>query len=191
MEEVINWRKQIKNRLEEKKKSANARKGALWLFMVVSGLVMLTLLRVSFLFANKPITVPPEFISVVAVLASALFVLWKGRRYIKDSALNSAVKMVQIALMIIAFSLILLIIGTSQWLVELKSFHGFSAGGQLVFLIFYSGNMVVGIFNLFSVYKKLKACEIHSMNMENFNKSFLFWAFLLISFTVFVLGVAL
>jgi len=187
MHEAIHYRQQIRNRLAEKRKFSSARTGIVWLLMVASGLVMLTLLRISILFADRPLTVPTTFIAIVPVLGAALFALRKTKVYTKENELALASAFASLALAIVAFSLLLLIAGTYEWYVELKHLPRFTAAGFIVFLAFYLVNAIIALFNLLSVYKNIKTFQVHSMNMDSLNKTFLYWTFLFIIHSVFIL----
>jgi uncharacterized membrane protein len=191
MYEVTDWKAHINIRLEEKRRFLNARKGASWLLLFVSGLIMFTLLRVSFLFSTDAIVLPAIFWVIVLVNAVAIYSLWKAHQYIKESELAVAAQLVQLSLVIGTFSLLLMIAGISEWLVELKNLPRMASGGLLVFLLFYMLNVIMSLFNLHSVYRKLKTYEIHSMNISSFQKAFSFSIFLVVSLIVFVLTVAL
>jgi hypothetical protein len=191
MYEVTDWKTHIHLRLEEKRKISKARRGASWLLMFASGLVMLTLLRVSVLFSSVPLVLPVLFWVFILVSLGAVYSLTKAYHFIKESELVVAAQLVQLALVVTVFSVFMLIVGISEWFAELKSLPRMVSGGLLVFLSFYILNVIIGSFSLHAVYRKLKNYEIHSMNMSSFHKIFSFFVFLVITFLIFSITLGL
>lgn len=191
MYEVTDWKTHIHLRLEEKRKFSKARNGASWLLMFASALVMLTLLRVSVLFSSTPLALPVLFWVAILLSLGAIYSLIKAYEFIKESELVLAAQLVQLTLVVTVFSLFMVIIGMSEWSAELKNLPRIASGGLLIFLSFYILNVVIGLFSLHTVYRKLKTCEIHSMNMSSFHKTLTFFIFLIASLSVFVVTVSL
>jgi hypothetical protein len=129
----------------------------------------------------------------VAILISlgAVYSLTKAYHFIKESELVVAAQFVQLALVVTVFSVFMLIIGISEWFAELKNLPRMASGGVLVFLSFYILNVAIGLFSLHAVYRKLKTCEIHSMNMSSFHKTFAFVIFLVVTLIIFSITIGL
>jgi hypothetical protein len=191
MYEVTDWREQINIRVQEKRRLLNARRGASWLLMFASGLVMLTFLRVSILSLSAPLTLPALFWAAIPLGLGTVFSLAKAYTFIKESELLVAAQLVQLALVVTVFSLFILIVGISEWIADLKSLPRMASAGLLLFLSFYVINVMISLFHLRADFKKLKNYEIHSMNISSFQNTFAFAIFLVAALAVFVVALSL
>lgn len=187
MNEVKDIRKQIQLRLEEKRKLSKAQNGAFILSLVVSGLIMLTFLRVSFLFNDKSISLPVAFIASLVLLGILVWVMSKAKLSLRQDELDTATQYVKVALVISVTLTLMLVLGVSVLVDELKTLHRFSFGAFIVFLAFYTLNLLFTIAGFVSVLRKLSAFEIHSQNMSEINRLYIVSMFLFSSLSVFIL----
>ncbi len=183
----INLRKQIQVRLEEKHKLSSARKGYFILLLVANSLIMLTFLGVSLLYNAHSISIPNDFLASFALLILLTVVIWKARSYVRQDDLLTVTVYIKVALIIVALVVLMLISGAYEIFGELETLHRFSFGALIIFLFFYTLNILFTVGALFAVLKKLKQYEIHSRNMVDINRLFVLSIFLFMALTLFVL----
>ncbi|NOT73459.1 MAG: hypothetical protein HOP08_00935 [Cyclobacteriaceae bacterium] len=184
---MIEYRRIINSRLDEKRRFARARMGVSWLLIISSALVMITLLKMVIVFSARAVTMPSVYYLVVLLNAAIVYSLWRAKQFIITSELPIAMRLIQLALVMGIFWLMIIITGSLQWFSDGSSHNRIEPNAPIVFLFFYLVNAIIGLVQLASVYQKLKVYEIHSMNNARFTQTFTFWIFLLVGFSVFVL----
>lgn len=183
----VNLRKQIQLRLEEKRKVSSARKGYFNLLLVASGLIMLTFIRVSFLYNTQSIFIPVAFMASIGLLGLLVAVVWKAKSFISHDELKLGAVYLRSAIIIISMLVLMLVSGGFEMMDELRSLPRFSFGAILIFLSFYTFNLLFALGAMIVALKKLSNYEIHAMSLTSISRLFVLSIFLLLTLTAFIL----
>jgi hypothetical protein len=178
VEKSLALKHKIISRLEEKKKFASAKNGIAWLLMVISGLILLTLFKISILFSSKSVQIPIAFWVSILVLSGSMFAMYKAKHFILEGDLTIAKELVRLTILLNVAVVLGLILSLLTWSKNFHDLHHFTTSGIIIFVAVYLINIAIASFVLFSIYKKLKAYEIHSMQMHSFNSAYIFQIFL-------------
>ncbi len=179
VEESFELKHKIISRLAEKKKFASAKNGIARLLMLISSLILLTLLKISILFSSKSVEIPIAYWSSILLLSCSLFTMHRAKYFILEGDLSVAKELVRLTVLLNATVVVGLILSLLTWSKVFHDLHHFTTSGIIIFASVYLINIIIASFVLFSIYKKLKAYEIHSMEMHSFNSAYIFQIFLL------------
>ncbi len=179
VEESFELKHKIVSRLAEKKKFASAKNGIARLLMLISGLILLTLLKISILFSSKAVEIPIAFWASMLILLGSIFTMHKAKHFIFEGELSIANELVRLTIVLNVAVVVGLILSLLTWSKDFRGLHHFTISGMIIFASFYIINVAISSLILFSVYKKLRAYTIHSMQMDSFNSSYIFQIFLL------------
>ena len=191
MPDTMHYKAAIKNRLEEKRRQSRAKDGIAWMLMTVSGLIMFTLIWLSLFHAGRHFDRPVPFVMIVPVQGIALYTLWKARAHILRSELRAATICLLLTIVIATLSLVMLANGTYQWSGVLRHLPRLSSGNFVLFFVFYATNLLVALAYLVLLYRMIRHFELHSRNMDRFNRTLVYLTGLAAVFAAFVLAVSL
>jgi hypothetical protein len=178
VEKSFELKHKILSRLAEKKKFASAKNGIAWLLMLISGLILLTLFKISILFSSKTVEIPIAFWACILVLGGSIFSLQKAKHFILEGDLSVAKELIRLTILLNVTVVVGLILSLLTWSKDFRDLHHFTISGFIIFASVYLINVAIASLILFSVFKKLKAYEIHSMQMDSFNSAYIFQVFL-------------
>jgi hypothetical protein len=191
MPETIHYKTTIRNRLAEKQRLSRARGGIALLLMAVSGAIMFVFLWIALYHAGRHFDRPVPFVNIIPVQGIAVYTLWKTKSHIMRSELMAAKMCLLLTTLIAALSLILLGNAVFQWSRVLTHLPHLSGENFLLFFVFYTINLIAAIVYLVLLYRMIRKYELHSRNMDRFNRTLIYWTGLTAIHAAFVLAVSL
>ncbi len=175
MEKVANPGDHIRRRVAEKRKVSRAQEGIGKLFLLVGGLIFLSLLAMSTRFLDGVVSAPAILKLTVLVLIVMLIILWRARKVVHDGDMPIAAALVWTSALVGGLTLLMLMTGIFEWIDELRRLPRLASAGLTTFLVVFSIAYIIGIASLASISTKLRTYQMHSLNMGPLNRAMYYW----------------
>lgn len=179
MQEAVNPGEHVRRRVAEKRKVSNAQEGIGKLMLMVGGLVFLSLLAMSTRFVVEAMTAPTIIKLGLPVLMVLVFLLWRARRVVRNGDLQIAAALVWTSALVGGLALLMLMTGIFDWSDDIRSLPRLASAGLMTFLILFSVAYVVAIVVVATISNRLRAYEMHSLNMGPLDRAMYFWCIIL------------